>query len=167
MTTEVGVEQSISEADLKSVMGRFATGVTIVTAVDEGSAVGFTCQSFVSLSLDPPLIALAPAKSSTSWPRIFRAGSFCVNILSDAQRDLCMAFAVPGGDKFSGISWSPASRGAPILDESLAFVECQLELVHDAGDHEIVVGRVLAVGQGNGSPLLYYRSRLASMEPPS
>lgn len=146
-------------------MGHFATGVTIVTAIEDGEPVGFTCQSFVSLSLEPALIALAPAKSSTSWPKISKAGTFCVNILSEAQRATCMSFAVSGADKFAGLSWVPASRGAPILDGSLGWVECELELVHDAGDHELVLGRVLTLGKSEGSPLLYYRSKLGSMSP--
>ncbi len=146
-------------AQFKEAMGRFATGVTIVTALEEGLPVGFTCQSFVSLSLDPPLVALAPAKSSTSWPRIARAGSFCVNVLSEGQADVCRNFAVSGGDKFVGVSWHSASLGgAPVIEGSLAWVDCELELVHDAGDHELVIGRVLELGLGEGSPLLYYRS---------
>ncbi|MGH8995842.1 MAG: flavin reductase family protein [Acidimicrobiales bacterium] len=143
----------------KEAMSRFATGVTIVTAMEESTPVGFSCQTFVSLSLDPPLVALAPAKTSTSWPRIARAGSFCVNVLSDRQSGLCMNFAVSGGDKFSGVPWHPAETGgAPIIEGSLAWIDCRLELVHDAGDHELVIGKVLDLGLGEGEPLVYYRS---------
>jgi 3-hydroxy-9,10-secoandrosta-1,3,5(10)-triene-9,17-dione monooxygenase reductase component len=74
-----------------------------------------------------------------------------------------MAFAVSGGDKFAGLNWTPASRGAPILAGSLGWVECELEVVHDAGDHELVLGRVMTVGKSDGTPLLYYRSKLGSM----
>jgi flavin reductase (DIM6/NTAB) family NADH-FMN oxidoreductase RutF len=147
------------EGRFKEAMSRFATGVTVVTAMEEGGPVGFTCQSFVSLSLDPPFVALAPAKSSTSWPRIARAGSFCVNVLADDQEDLCRTFAVSGGDKFAGVDWQPAPVGsAPILAGSLAWVDCHVELIHDAGDHELVIGRVVELGLGEGSPLLFYRS---------
>ena len=143
----------------KEAMSRFTTGVTIVTAMEDGVPVGFTCQSFVSLSIDPPFVALAPAKSSTSWPRIAKAGSFCVNVLAAGQEDLCRGFALSGGDKFAGVDWEPAPIGsAPILGGSLAWVDCELELIHDAGDHELVIGRVLELGLGGGSPLLYYRS---------
>lgn len=155
---------TVDTAAFKEAMGRFATGVTVVTALEEGTPVGFTCQSFVSLSLEPPLVALAPAKSSTSWPRIARAGSFCVNILSEAQADVCRAFAVSGGDKFAGIAWRGADRGgAPIIDRSLAWVNCEVELIHDAGDHELVIGRVLELGLGDGSPLLYYKSAFGGL----
>ncbi len=143
----------------KEAMSRFATGVTIVTALEEGTPVGFSCQTFVSLSLAPPLVALAPAKTSTSWPRIARAGTFCVNVLSARQSSVCTSFAVSGGDKFVGVPWHSAETGgAPIIEGSLAWVDCELELVHDAGDHELVIGRVLDLGLGEGEPLLYYRS---------
>jgi flavin reductase (DIM6/NTAB) family NADH-FMN oxidoreductase RutF len=153
---------SVTPDAMKSVMGHFATGVTIVTAIEDGAPVGFTCQSFVSLSLEPPLVALAPAKSSTSWPKIAKAGTFCVNILDASQREVCMAFATSGGDKFANVRWTPASKGAPIIDGVLAWVECDLELIHDAGDHELVLGRVLDLAHADGTPLLYYRGRLGS-----
>ena len=147
----------VDQAVFRSVMARFATGVTVVTADEDGEPVGFTCQSFVSLSLEPPFVALAPAKSSTSWPRIARAGSFCVNVLAEHQRAVCERFARSGGDKFSGVAWRPASvGGAPVLEGSLAWVACGLGLVHDAGDHELVIGRVLDLGTGHGAPLVFY-----------
>src|ERR1700728_869398 len=99
------------QARFREVLGHFATGITIVTATDEGEPVGFSCQSFAALSLDPPMVILAPAKSSTSWPRIARAGSFCVNILGEHQESICRAFAVSGGDKFDGVEWTPGVTG--------------------------------------------------------
>jgi flavin reductase (DIM6/NTAB) family NADH-FMN oxidoreductase RutF len=150
---------TFNTTQFKEAMSRFATGVTIVTALEEGTPVGFSCQTFVSLSLDPPLVALAPAKTSTSWPRIARAGSFCVNVLSARQSGVCMNFAVSGGDKFVGVPWHSAETGgAPIIEGSLAWIDCELELVHDAGDHELVIGKVLDLGLGEGEPLVYYRS---------
>jgi 3-hydroxy-9,10-secoandrosta-1,3,5(10)-triene-9,17-dione monooxygenase reductase component len=149
----------------REVLGHFATGVTIVTAMEEGEPVGFTCQAFTSLSLEPPMVALAPGKSSTSWPRIAAAGSFCVNILADDQEALSRDFAVSGGDKFTGVGWRPARNGAPVLDGVLAWVECDFELAHDAGDHELVLGRVRDMGVNRGQPLLYYRSGFGRFEP--
>lgn len=142
----------------RDVLGHFATGVTVVTAVEDGLPVGFTCQSFAALSLDPPLVALAPAKASTSWPKIAEAGAFCVNILSEGQVELCRAFAVSGGDKFAGVAWRAGPAGTPVLDGALAWVEAAVSIVHDAGDHELVVGRVLDLDIGDGTPLLFYRS---------
>ena len=107
-----GRVSGLDQARFREVLGHFATGVTIVTALEDGVPVGFTCQSFAALSLDPPMVLLAPARSSTSWPRIAKAGAFCVNILDEHQEALCRAFAVSGGDKFDGVGWRPGSRGA-------------------------------------------------------
>jgi len=151
-------------AQFKEVMSRFTTGVTIVSGLEDGHPVGFTCQSFVSLSIDPPFVAVAPARTSTSWPRIARAGSFCVNVLGDHQQELCQGFAVSGGDKFAGVDWRPAPvSGSPVIEGSLAWVDCRVELVHDAGDHELIIGKVLDLGSGQGSPLLFYRRRFATV----
>jgi 3-hydroxy-9,10-secoandrosta-1,3,5(10)-triene-9,17-dione monooxygenase reductase component len=148
----------------KDAMSRFTTGVTIVSGLEEGRPVGFTCQSFVSLSIDPPFVAVAPARTSTSWPRIAQTGAFCVNVLGDHQEDVCRGFAVSGGDKFDGVVWHPApATGAPVIEGSLAWVDCRVELVHDAGDHELIIGKVLDLGTNDGSPLLFYRSEFATL----
>jgi 3-hydroxy-9,10-secoandrosta-1,3,5(10)-triene-9,17-dione monooxygenase reductase component len=147
----------LDQARFREVLGHFATGVTIVTALEEGAPVGFSCQSFAALSLDPPMVVLAPARTSTSWPRIRAAGSFCVNILGEHQEAVCRAFAISGGDKFSGVGWRPGITGAPVIDNSLAVVECELGDIFDGGDHEIVTGRVVALDVGEGGPLLFYR----------
>jgi flavin reductase (DIM6/NTAB) family NADH-FMN oxidoreductase RutF len=155
---------TFDSARFKEAMSTFATGVTIVSGLEDGLPVGFTCQSFVSLSIDPPFVAVAPARTSTSWPRIAKAGIFCVNVLGDHQSELGRDFAVSGGDKFNGVAWRPApATGAPLIEHSLAWVDCRLELVHDAGDHELIIGRVLDLGIGEGSPLLYFRSGFATV----
>jgi flavin reductase (DIM6/NTAB) family NADH-FMN oxidoreductase RutF len=151
------------QARFREVLGHFATGVTVVTAMEEGLPIGFTCQSFTSLSLAPPMVALAPAKSSTSWPRIAGAGAFCVNILSDRQEALCRSFAVSGGDKFTGVAWLVGTAGSPVLDGSLAWVECVLDAMYYDGDHELVIGRVLHLGVGEGAPLVFYRAGFGSL----
>lgn len=150
----------------KDVMSRFATGVTVVAGMEDGEPVGFTCQSFVSLSVDPPFVAVAPARTSTTWPRIARAGTFCVNVLTDRQVELGRRFAVSGGDKFAGVEWRPATvTGSPVIEGSLAWVDCEVELVHDAGDHELIMGKVLDLGTVEGSPLLFFRSTFATVAP--
>ena len=148
----------------REVLGHFATGVTIVTAMEGDEPVGFTCQAFTSLSLDPPMVALAPGKNSTSWPRIAAARTFCVNILAEDQEALGRDFAVSGGDKFTGVGWRPGGNGAPVLDGVLAWVECDFELSYDAGDHELVLGRVRDMGVARGRPLLYYRGGFGRFE---
>lgn len=162
--SEGGAPVGIDPAHFRTVMGHFATGVTIVTALEDGIPVGFTCQAFTALSLEPPMVALAPAKSSTSWPRIVKASAFCVNILSSDQEAVCRAFAVSGGDKFQGIGWRHGTLGAPVLHGALAWVECELGAIHDAGDHELVTGHVVDMGSQDGRPLLFYRGGFGSFE---
>jgi flavin reductase (DIM6/NTAB) family NADH-FMN oxidoreductase RutF len=154
------------QAEFRTVLGHFASGVSVVTGIVEGAPAGFACQSFFSLSLDPPLIAVSPSKSSTSWPGIGGSGAFCVNVLTEEQEALCRAFARPGGgsDKFAGIGWAPAATGAPRLHDVLAWVDCRVEAVHDAGDHHLVVGAVVAMGTGHGEPLVFYRGGFGSFK---
>lgn len=148
----------IDAATFRTVLGHFCTGLTIVTAVDLGQPVGLTCQSFASVSLDPPLVLFVAARGSLSWPRIRHAGSFCANVLADHQEHLGRSFAVKGAEKFAGVDWTPGPTGSPRLDGCLAFVECDVEAVHEAGDHDIVVGRVVDLGVAReGNPLLFYR----------
>jgi flavin reductase (DIM6/NTAB) family NADH-FMN oxidoreductase RutF len=148
---------TIDQGTFRAVLGHFASGVVLVTGTDEGAPAGLTCQSFFSLSLEPPLIAIAPGKSSTSWPKIAKTGTFCVNILSTEQEAVAWTFSQSGVDKFSGVGWSPAGNGAPRLHGSLAWIDCRVEETHDAGDHFLVVGRVEALEMGEGQPLLFYR----------
>ena len=155
--------EAFDEAQFRQVLGHFATGVTVVTAMEDGVPVGFTCQAFTALSLHPPLVALAPAKSSTSWPKIAKAGAFCVNILADDQTEVCRSFAVSGGDKFAGLSWRPGVTGSPVLEGTLAHLECRLGMIHDAGDHELVTGTVERIALGRGRPLIFYRGAFGAI----
>jgi 3-hydroxy-9,10-secoandrosta-1,3,5(10)-triene-9,17-dione monooxygenase reductase component len=155
---------SVDLARYKEAMSTFATGVTVVSGMEDGEPLGFTCQSFLSLSLDPPYVALAPARSSTSWPRIARTGSFCVNVLGAHQRALSRRFSISGGDKFEGVRWSPAPvTGSPLIEGSLAWVDCTVALVHQAGDHELIIGAVHDLGVGEGDPLVFFKARLTTV----
>ncbi|MFD3514415.1 flavin reductase family protein [Streptomyces sp. NPDC058657] len=152
----------LDQRRFREVLGRFCTGVTIISAVDEGQPVGFACQSFVSVSLDPPLVSFAVANTSTTGPRIERAGSFCATVLSADQAELCRGFGRSGGDKFAGVRWSPAAvTGSPRIGGGLAWVDCRIESVIPAGDHRIVLGRVtdlsVADAAEDSGPLLFYR----------
>ncbi|MFF4088584.1 flavin reductase family protein [Streptomyces nigra] len=151
----------------RRVLGSFATGVVVVTAPadaeDPHRPAGFACQSFASLSLDPPLVAFMVGRTSTTWPRIARAGVFCVNVLGAGQGELCRAFAVSGADKFAGVRYDPAPvSGSPRLAGTLAWIDCTVHAVHPGGDHLIVVGRVddLGASEGDEPPLLFHRGRL-------
>lgn len=108
----VPVARRIDPAELKSVLGHFCTGVTVITAHDGESPHGFTCQSFVSLSLDPPYVSFSPTRTSTSWPRLRASEHVCVNVLAHDQRDVCGTFATSGADKFADVGWSHARNGA-------------------------------------------------------
>ena len=155
----------VDAGEFRRVLGSFASGVTVVTApaaAEEGSPAGFACQSFSSLSLDPPLVAFMVARTSTTWPRIARAGVFCVNVLGAGQQALCRAFAASGTDKFAGVDHDPAPvSGAPRLAGALAWIDCTIHAVHTGGDHLIVVGRVNALGTDGADepPLLFHRGR--------
>ncbi|MFK7914656.1 MAG: flavin reductase family protein [Pseudomonadales bacterium] len=144
---------------LRTAMGHFSTGIVVATGALDGEPAGFAAQSFVSLSLDPPLIALCPGKGSTSWPKLRDSGHFCINMLGAEQKPLCDLFAVSGGNKFADLDWRPGVTGSPILAGVLAYVDCELHAEHDAGDHTIAVGRIkdFAVLDPNAEPLLFYR----------
>ena len=125
----------------RQVLGQYPTGVCVVTATEpDGGRAGFVVGSFTSVSLDPPLVAFFPDKSSTSWPRIHGAGRFCVNILSAEQEDVCRNFATRKQDKFEGVACRDAESGSPIIEGVVAWIDCDLESVTEAGDHYIVLG---------------------------
>lgn len=143
----------------RDVLGSFASGVTVVTSTSSGDPVGLTCQSFASVSLDPPLVLFIPAKTSRAWPLMQRSGTFCVNFLAADQADLSNTMASRGTDKFADIAWAPsAATGSPLFADTVGFVDCSIHAVHEAGDHYVVIGRVLDLGlRGAETPLLFYR----------
>jgi 3-hydroxy-9,10-secoandrosta-1,3,5(10)-triene-9,17-dione monooxygenase reductase component len=153
-------DMPVNSARMREVMGHFATGVTIVTSMCDDAPIGFTCQSFASLSLDPPLISLAPARSSSTWPRIRACRSFAVNILAEDHDELSTAFSRSGADKFAGVAWHRGPYGNPILDGVVASIEARLWAEYDGGDHVLVAAEVLALGVGEETrPLLFHRGR--------
>jgi flavin reductase (DIM6/NTAB) family NADH-FMN oxidoreductase RutF len=150
---------SIDSARFRQVLGHFPTGVTVITARTADGPVGLCVGSFASVSLEPPLVAFCAGNNSTSWPRIQEAGHYCVNILAEDQEDIARVFAGKGQDKFAGLGWRPAvATGAPVLAGVLAWIECRIDAVHEAGDHWVVVGRVLDLEIGHeGGPLVFFR----------
>lgn len=147
----------------RSVLGRFASGITVVTATNGDEPVGMTCQSFSSVSLDPPLVLFVPARSSRAWPMIQRSGGFCVNVLGADQQVVSDRMATRGIDKFKGVSWHPSPHtGSPVIDDCLAHLDCTIHAVHPGGDHFVVIGEVIHLEAAGGAveaegPLLYYR----------
>ncbi len=141
----------------RNTLSQFATGVVVATGCLDGQPAGFAAQSFASLSLDPPLVAVCPGKSSTSWPKLRQSGSFCINVLTAQQRLVCEQFAKPGA--FASVPWRAGITGSPILDGVMAYIDCELVAEHDAGDHVIAVGRVreLSICDDQAAPLLFFR----------
>ena len=151
----------------RNAMGNFCTGVVIATGSFDGKPAGFAAQSFVSLSLSPPLVALCPGKNSSSWPKLRDSGSFCINILGAQQKPVCDAMATSGGDKFAEIAWQSGVTGSPIIDGVVGYIDCDLEAEHDAGDHTIAIGRVrdFKILDETSGPLLFFRGAYGDFGP--
>lgn len=161
-TTADNHNHHIDQKLFRSILGSFASGVTVITGHDEQGPIGFTCQSFYSVSVDPPLVSFSVMKTSTTYPRIRETGRFTVNVLAHDQEAVSNQFAQKGGDKWAGIPWSTAAQGNPVLDGALAWLDCTIFAEHDAGDHYIVIGRVTELGasrSAHAEPLLYFRGR--------
>jgi 3-hydroxy-9,10-secoandrosta-1,3,5(10)-triene-9,17-dione monooxygenase reductase component len=152
--------------EFRGVLGQFATGVTIITAVDDDEPVGVAANSFTSVSLDPPLVLFCVARSSTTWPRIEKARKFAVNILGEHQEELSGLFAKKGADRFGNTDWHIGVGGSPVLHDTLAYLDCEFWAEYDGGDHIIVVGRVLDLGvQRDAGPLLFFRGQYGRLVP--
>ena len=166
-TSVSAAEAAFDSGRFRHVLGHFATGVAVITATGPSGPVGMVVSSFTSVSLEPPLVAFLPDRSSTSWPKIRAAGAFCVNILSAGQEELCAQFARKGIDKFAGVSWRPASSGAPILDGGMAWIDCELTQTFESGDHYIAIGRVLQLEAAEyGVPLVFFQGGYGHFEVP-
>ncbi len=156
MTTSQSLRRDTQEIFRKA-LGRFCSGIVIVTAMRDDNPVGMTCQSFFSVSLNPPLVAFSPAANSETYGNIRRAEAFCINVLAEDQLHLSAKFARSGADKFQGVDWKSGESGAPVLDSVLTWIECRPYEEHSAGDHYIAIGEVIALGQQrSAAPLLYF-----------
>ena len=152
----------------RQVLGQYPTGVCVVTAIHpDGEAVGMTIGSFTAVSLDPPLVGFMPERTSNSWARLRECGTrFCVNILSEGQEGIGRIIAARKRNKFDGLSWRRSPAGLPVLTDSCAFIDCALEDVFPAGDHDIVIGRVLTLDvERPFMPLLFFRGGYGSFMP--
>lgn len=154
------------DADLfRAVLGRFASGITVVTCCDgNGTPHGMTVSAFSSLSLDPPLVLVCVANDATMGPVLASAESFAVNVLSAAQESLSRRFAGKVDDRFAGVGYRDGKLGDPLLDDVLACMQCRIVARHPAGDHVIMVGQVEQADAFEGKPLLYYRGGYATLE---
>jgi flavin reductase (DIM6/NTAB) family NADH-FMN oxidoreductase RutF len=167
-TVEANALTAADTADsrtLRNLFGMFLTGVTVVTAYDrDGRARGFTANSFTAVSLDPPLVLVCLRKEAGSYATFVEAARFGVNILGDWQRDVSTVFASPSTTKFDGVATSTPPGGPPLIDASLSVLDCARHAVAEAGDHAILIGRVLGFRIGSGWPLGYYRGGYVGFE---
>jgi flavin reductase (DIM6/NTAB) family NADH-FMN oxidoreductase RutF len=153
----------------RQVLGQYPTGVCVVTAAPpDGPPAGMVVGSFTSVSLDPPLVAFYPDKSSSSWPRIAQAGSFCVNILGEDQEAVCRRFASKAADKFEGQQHRAAGTGSPIIEDVVAWIDCDIQSVQEAGDHYVVLGLVRDLQIDSPRlPLLFFQGGYGAFAPHS
>jgi flavin reductase (DIM6/NTAB) family NADH-FMN oxidoreductase RutF len=160
-------EATFDSPHFRNVMGHLPTGVSIVTSHSEAEGpAGLAVGSFMSVSLEPPLIAVSPALTSTSWPAIRDTGHFCVNVLSEGQAEVARRFAVSGGDKFTDLEWRHGPSGAPILEGAVAWIDCEIHSEQEAGDHWLVLGLVLELDLGDAAdPLIFHRGAFDRFRP--
>lgn len=158
---------TVSDAEFKAVLGRFPTGVTVVTTCDGERPAGVTVNAFASVSLDPPLVLVCIDRRSHLHDMVTRSGFFAANILGAHQQEVSRRFAGQMGDRNERFRLTPYHEGvtgAPILEGTIAHVECRVSAVYPGGDHSIFLGEVIALGAVPGEPLIYYRARYGALD---
>ncbi len=149
---------------LRDVLGRFATGVTVITTCgDDGLPIGLVVNSFASVSLDPAEILWSIVSKAPSRPAFENHGAFAVNIMAEADKEETLRFAQPIENKFEGVSWRRGWRDVPVLDNALATLECDVKQMIPSGDHHIMVGSVRAIDSREGDPLVFFRGQFTSL----
>jgi 3-hydroxy-9,10-secoandrosta-1,3,5(10)-triene-9,17-dione monooxygenase reductase component len=145
----------------RQVLGHVPTTVTVVTAATGEGPAGLVVGSFVSVSLDPPLVGIFIDESSASWPPMSGAGSFTVNVLAHDQQELCARFARSGGEKFADLSWWESPHGNPVLPGTTAWLDCLVQQIQKLGDHFFAVAEVVGLGvAGANPPMVFHRGAL-------
>lgn len=157
---------TIDARTYRNALGRFPTGLTIVTGLDGDEHLGFTCQSFSAMSIDPPLVSFGVMKSSTTYPRLRESGRFVVNILSAQQEALALQFARSGTDKWAGVDYTRTDEGLPVLHDTLLWLDCESWNEIEAGDHWLVVARVRAMSAPTeaSAPLVYFEGTFRALQ---
>jgi flavin reductase (DIM6/NTAB) family NADH-FMN oxidoreductase RutF len=156
---------TVDQHAFRAVLGRFASGVTVVTTVDENdNDRGMTVSSFCSVSLDPPLVLICIEHNASIYDSISRATSYTVNILSEGQEALARRFAASRSDRFEGLGFARGGNGIAIFDDVLGYVQCKVIARHTAGDHDVIVGEVEEGMAEEGRPLMYYRGGYARLD---
>ncbi|HEU4698326.1 MAG TPA: flavin reductase family protein [Gemmatimonadales bacterium] len=154
----------VDPAQFRQLLGRFATGVVVVTTQNaDGAPAGMTANSLASVSLEPPLVSLCVERAAHLHDALQRARGFVINVLAEHQEAVSRRFAGPHPNRFDGIGYTLNDRGLAVLDGTLAHIECERFAEYPGGDHTIVVGRVIGGATGEGRPLLYYRGGYAAL----
>lgn len=157
------MQEPFDSATFRRALGHFPTGVTIITARGAaGGSIGLACNSFSSLSLQPPLVQWSIAKTSRNHAAMCAATHFAIHVLNATQRDLCRQFSAKDGDRFANVELEDGLHGLPVLKHCHARFECEANAAHDAGDHTILIGRVLRFREYEGEPLIFYRGEFSS-----
>lgn len=151
----------IEASTFRRVLGHYPTGVCAITAMPEaGMPAAMVVGTFTSVSLDPPLVGFFPDRKSSSWQQIERAGRFCVNVLAADQVELCKQLAASGPEKFAGLEYGLTKGGSPLFANVVAWIDCELEQVVEAGDHYLVLGRVTSLdSEREAPPLLFFQGQ--------
>ena len=158
---------AIDPRDFRNALGTFATGVTIITAMAaDGKPYGLTCNSFASVSLNPPLVLWSLGTFSSGLTTFQNASHFTVNILGASQQELANKFAKSSGEKFVGVDWKPGLGNAPVLADSVANFQCRAANRYYGGDHIIFLGAVEAYSYNRNEPLLFARGGYGRFVPP-
>ena len=158
----------IDPRSFRNTLGHYASGITIIAGHNGEEPIGFTCQSFYSVSTEPPLVSFSVMLNSSTYPRIRETGKFSVNVLSHDQDEISNQFARKGTDKWAGINWAPTRNHNPVINNTLMWLDCTIEAEHEAGDHYIVIGRVNEMSTPewhNGHPLLYFKGQYRHLLP--
>ncbi|MBT1516478.1 flavin reductase family protein [Bradyrhizobium sp. SRL28] len=166
------MEQSyVSSIDLRSLrdaLGRFASGITVITGMVDSVPTGFTCQSFYSVSLAPPLVSFCVMRTSKSWPGIRLSRRFTVNVLSEEQQAVSDAFAKSGSDKWKHVDWAAHPSGKAIIAKTLMWSDCSLHSEQELGDHFLIIGKVEEMSpvdwNGHRNPLIYFRGQYRQLQ---
>lgn len=157
--------KAMRAAELRRAAGHFATGVTVVTTRDgKGEFYGLTMNAITALSLEPPLFLICVDNTSDTLPALSESGVFAINVLAHDQEVISRVFATKDKDKFVGIGHHVGETGAPLIDDTLAAIECQVTETYPGGDHVVVLGQVERIEVNDkGEPLLFYRGRYAEL----
>ncbi|MDX6742408.1 flavin reductase family protein [Actinocorallia sp. A-T 12471] len=161
------MNEPFDSAAFRAAMGRYGTGVVVIAATVDGAPHGMAVNSFTSVSLDPPLVAFCAAHTSSTWPALRRATGWAVSVLAADQEDVCRTFSRKGADRFAAVPWTTSPGGHPVMADALAWLDLTPHAIHPAGDHELVLGRVTALGveREAADPLMFFRGSFRALSP--